>query len=97
VRAVPKIIFLALLFVLLAVSCREPEKIAEKPKQRVFEGYHVLLDEIIRSKKGVFRGVDLNSGAGVIKSIEGVEPTEESPEHLYFEFRADSLTDYSID
>jgi hypothetical protein len=79
------------------VSCREKEKVAEKPKQRVFEGYHVLLDKIIRSKQGVFRGLDLNSRSKTIKDMEGMEPTEESPEHLYFEFKADSLTDYSID
>ena len=97
VRAFPKIAFLVLLSLVLAVSCREGKKAVEKPRQRIFEGYHILLDEIIRSKLGVFRGVDLNSNSQQIKALEGVEPVEESPDHLYFEFKADSLTDYSID
>ncbi len=63
----------------------------------MFEGFHPLLDEIVRTKDGVFRGINLNSSSEKIKSIEQVEPTEESPEHLYYEYKADSLTNYSID
>lgn len=63
----------------------------------MFAGYHVLLDEIIRSKEGVFRGINLNSKSDVIKQVESESPVETSPGHLYFEYEADSLTNYSID
>lgn len=83
---------------LVAVACNDHKNEGkEKPKPRIFEGYHQLLDEIIRSKQGVFRGIDLNSQAAEIKQVESVTPTEESPDHLYFEYLADSLTNYSID
>lgn len=66
-------------------------------KQRVFSGYHILLDEIIRSREGVFRGINLNTNSETIKKIESVPPSEASEGHLYYEFKVDSLTNYSID
>lgn len=96
-RVFSKIFFFAIPVVIGLVACHEKPEEREKPKPRVFEGYHVLLDELIRSKQGVFRGLDLNSGPDKIKQAELTEPIEESPEHLYFEYKADSLTDYSID
>src|SRR5690606_25126114 len=68
----------------------------EQQKARALPGYHILLDEIVRSNVGVFRGLELNSGASQIKAAEGVEPAEASEDHLYYEFRIDSLTEYSI-
>ena len=50
---------------------KEPEVVQ---KERVFEGFHPLMDEIVRSKKGVFRGLDLNSKADAIKSVETAQP-----------------------
>lgn len=92
-----KIVF-SLLFVLVALfSCNQEKQEAEKPKPRIFNGYHVLLDEIIRSKDGVFRGINLNSSKETVKKVENTEPTESSADHLYFEYKADSLTNYSID
>lgn len=85
----------------MLMSCNNnPEKTAEQtqqPKQRVFAGYHILLDEIVRSKNGIFRGVNLNACADSIKYMENAAPTEISEEHLYYEYTADSLTNYSID
>jgi len=87
------------LFSLLVVfySCKEEKKEEIKAKPRVFAGYHILLDEIIRAKVGVFRGINLNTSSQVITSIENEAPTEVSENHLYFEYKADSITDYSID
>lgn len=87
--------FFAALFLF---SCRE-----EKPREReqtpprIFVGYHQLLDEIIRSKDGVFRGVSLNTNSETVKGSEPAPPAEISADHLYFEYKADSLTNYSID
>lgn len=89
-------IFICVIF-LFGVSCHEQKKEEAKAKPRVFEGYHPVLDEIIRSKDGVFRGINLNSKADVIKTVEAAPPVEKSPGHLYFEYKIDEKTDYSID
>lgn len=66
-------------------------------KPRAFPGYHVLLDEILRSQDGVFRGINLNADQESVKKNEGVSPVEDTEEHIYYEFKADTLTNYSID
>lgn len=68
-----------------------------KPPSRVFPGYHELLDEIVRSDSGVFRGLNLNSSYNAVKNAEAAEPTEVDESHLFYEYQADSTTDYSID
>lgn len=83
--------------VTLLWACEQPVKEEKKEPVRVFLGYHVLLDEIIRSKEGVFRGLNLNASSEFIKKIETSPPTETSTGHLYYEYKADSLTNYSID
>jgi hypothetical protein len=97
VRSLLKITLSFLILLLINFSCKEPKKDEAKANPRVFPGYHVLLDEIIRSREGVFRGVDLNAKSDAIKKVESDPPTEISPGHLYFEYAADSLTNYSID
>lgn len=78
------------------ISCNEPkEQIVEQ--KRIFEGFHPLMDEIVRSKTGVFRGLDLNAKVEEIKSKEKAEPAEAEKNRLYFEYVADSSTTYSID
>lgn len=85
--------------VLLAfvTGCKTEVKETPVTKPRVFEGFHPLLDEIIRTKEGVFRGLSLNSNSEAIKKVEGVAPIEKSPGHLYFEYKTDSITNYSIE
>lgn len=89
-------IFICAIFIFSA-SCQPEKKEDVKVKTRVFEGYHPMLDEIIRSKEGVFRGLNLNSKADVIKTVESAAPVEKSPGHLYFEYKINEQTDYSID
>lgn len=91
-------IFFPILIFLFILSCKQEEKKQEAVvKPRVFPGYHILLDEIVRSDDGVFRGLNLNANASQIRNIEGSEPTEESEGHLYYEYKPDSITNYSID
>jgi hypothetical protein len=73
--------------------------VKENPKEqtRVFEGFHPLLDEIIITKQGVFRGLNLNSKSEDVKKVETIPPVETAPGHLYFEYKADSTTNYSIE
>lgn len=92
-------IIASLLVLMLAFTACKNEQ-AEKtpaPKERIFKGFHPLLDEIVRSPKGVFRGLDLNASTARIKELEGQEPAESSDGHLYYEFQADSSTNYSVD
>lgn len=93
-----RFLYHSLIFVLFFsfVACHEKkEEVVQK--ERIFEGFHPLMDEIVRSKKGVFRGLDLNSKAEEIKAIEATAPTEAEENRLYFEYKADSVTTYSID
>jgi hypothetical protein len=92
-----KIVLILLGIIFITASCTEPKKEEVKEKSRVFSGYHILLDEIIRSKEGVFRGIDLNTKSDLIKTIEPSPALESSAKHLYFEYKADSLTNYSIE
>jgi hypothetical protein len=94
-RFISKIAF-AFFLIFLVTTCGTEKKPDVAPPQRVFSGYHVLLDEIIRSRDGIFRGLDLNSRSEDIKRVEKGEPTETSADHLYYEYKADSLTNYSI-
>lgn len=84
-----------LLIFLAACNGEKKEEVVEKP--RVFEGFHPLMDEIVRSKKGVFRGLELNAKVEDITKTETTQPIENEKDRLYFEYKADSCTSYSID
>lgn len=86
-----KIFVLIYIFFLTIISCHQK---IESP--RVFEGYHHYLDEIIISKEGAFRGINLNNNSAFIKKSEKVAPIESSPEQMYFEYNLDSTMNYSI-
>lgn len=87
---------IALILFFSFISCKTDETAKEQKKDRVFEGYHAYLDEIIKSKRGVFRGLNLNSSPDSIKIAESTTPIEKSPGNLFFEYKIDSLTNYSI-
>jgi hypothetical protein len=89
-----KITFPLLFLFLLFSGCQE-ETAVPVPKQRVFPGYHSLLDEIVRSREGIFRGLELNSSSSQIIEKEGAEPMESANGQMYYEFSSDSIS-YSI-
>ncbi len=92
-----KIICYSLLFIALGFfSCQENPKTVEQKKPRIFPEYSEALDEIIRSKEGVIRGIDLNSKALLITKTETKEPSEVAHDYLYFEYTIDSITNYSV-
>lgn len=79
------------------LACHEKRPIVDEPK-RVFEGFHPIMDELIRTKDGVFRGLVLNDSVAKIKRTEAVEPLEADNAHLYYEYRLDSANvTYSLD
>ncbi len=88
--------YIAVVFGLVLTSCDQKPKVVEQPKPRIFPEYHVELDEIIRSKIGVIRGIDLNSKAILITKTETIQPSEVDSNYLYFEYKIDSITDYSV-
>jgi len=88
----------AYLFLALFIfSCQSEQKNTPPVKHRIFEGYHVMLDDIVRSRHGVFRGIDLNSSMDSVKKAEPSPPKELSSTQLFYEYKADSITNYSIE
>lgn len=77
-------------------SCQQEPTVEKEKKPRIFPEYSEALDEIIRSKEGVIRGIDLNSPASVITKTETKAPTEVDHDYLYFEYDIDSVTSYSV-
>lgn len=91
-----KLIYVQLLCVSFLLSCNHTPKETVEEKPRIFPEYSVVLDEIIRSKQGVIRGLDLNSRAQEITKAETVQPSEIATDYLYFEYKIDSIYDYSV-
>lgn len=92
-----KTLYYSLLLIALGFfSCQENPKVVENKKPRIFPEYHEALDEIIRSKEGVIRGVDLNSRALLITKTETKPPSEIAKDYLYFEYTIDSVINYSV-
>lgn len=92
-----KTLYYSLLLIALGFfSCQENPKVVEQKKPRIFPEYHEALDEIIRSKEGVIRGVDLNSKASLITKTETKPPSEVDQDYLYFEYTIDSVINYSV-
>lgn len=82
---------------IVLISCgHNPEKSVQEEKPRIFPQYHKVIDEIIKTSDGAIRGVDLNSKAEAIKKAETIVPSEVDSAYLYFEYRIDSITDYSV-
>lgn len=57
----------------------------------------MALDQILKTKSGVIRGLNLNSSMDSIKKMEGTTPLEADTDRLYFEYKVDSLTNYSVE
>ncbi|MES2567247.1 MAG: hypothetical protein V4565_10295 [Bacteroidota bacterium] len=85
-----------LLMVVGFFSCQQEPVTVKEKKVRIFPEYSEALDEIIRSKEGVIRGIDLNSPASLITKTETKEPSEVDHDYLYFEYVIDSMTTYSV-
>ena len=90
-------LILVTLSVLFLLACNEPEKSVVVVKPRVFPQYSIALDEIIKTNSGVIRGINLNNKADSIRKAESGTPIESEKDHLFFEYKLDSLTNYSID
>jgi hypothetical protein len=90
-------LILVTLSVLFLLACSEPEKPVVVVKPRIFPQYNIALDEIIKTNSGVIRGINLNNKADSIRKAESGTPVESEKDHLFFEYKIDSLTNYSLD
>ena len=85
------------LFSIFLLSCTEENKVEAPKVKRVFPGYHYLLDEILLTQDSLFRGLELNSNQALIEKTEKSTPKENAAGRLYYEYQADSITNYSIE
>lgn len=84
------------LLLLFLYACNQQQKHEEVVKQRLFPEYDVSLDEIVKSKDGIIRGVDLNDNTDSIIKAEGKAPIEKDTAVLFFEYKLNDDLDYSI-
>jgi hypothetical protein len=91
-----KIILVACNFSVAALiffSCtnNQPEE-----KKRVFEGYGSWMDTVLKSPAKILRGLEPGDALDSIKKSEQLVPIEEDSASVYYEIKADSVTDVSI-
>ncbi|MFL5754116.1 MAG: hypothetical protein ACJ76F_11960 [Bacteroidia bacterium] len=84
-----------LCLVALAFSCSN-EQPHKQPKERIFKGYDVSLDSVIRNQQGIIRGLELGAKIGEVKAAEPNLPVEFDVDYYYYEGKVDSLTSYSV-
>ncbi len=94
-KPLSSLLVVTVILLLVASACTEEKKPVEK--ERPFLGYHVLLDSIIRTKHGLFRGLELNARSKDIFATERHQPTKQDANHLFYEYTVDSTTNYLID
>lgn len=89
---------IACVALLLLASC-SGDPVKEKP--RVFEGYGLWMDTVLKSTDKIVRGLEPGMTAEEIKKVEAVPPAEEDSASLYYEISVDSVTDvlctYTLD
>ncbi len=54
------------------------------------------MDEVVKTEKGMLRGIDLGANLEEIKKAESAHISEESPDYLFYEFPVDSTNNYTI-
>lgn len=91
------LLFFIFFHTIIFFRCTDKDKNQTKKNTRIFEGYHVYLDSILLSKKGLIRGISLNVPPDTVLKYEKSAPIEKSPTRIYYEFPLDSATDYSVE
>lgn len=65
-------------------------------KERIFKGYHIALDSVIRTPDGVLRGFEPGEKAADIISYEYKKPAESDKDYSFYEYPIDSVSAYTI-
>lgn len=82
--------FIVACFLIIVISC----KTSTKSKLAT---YHPVLEKIIRSETGAFRGFNLGDHIDSVKHSEPEQPVEADEGYLYYEYKIDDTTgSYSI-
>jgi hypothetical protein len=82
------LIFLGAILLLFTFSCTNPKsKLAE---------YGPVLENVMQSDIGAFRGFSLGEAFDTIKQTEKVEPIESDENYLYYEYSIDTLGSYNV-
>ena len=64
--------------------------------KRIFPGFNVALDSVLKSPKGIFRGLNLGMPIDSIKRLEARKPATENNDRLVYHIMLDSLTQFDI-
>jgi hypothetical protein len=80
----------------IILSCNRGEKQTQEVKVRLFPEYDVALDDIIKSKNGIIRGLELNTITDSIIKYEGKEAIEKDSTSLYYEYEINDNLNYSL-
>lgn len=64
--------------------------------KRIFPGFNLALDSVLKSPKGIFRGLSLGMPADSIKRLEASKPATENNDRLVYHIMLDSLTQFDI-
>jgi hypothetical protein len=83
-------------FFILVACVRCGNNTAEIKKERIFKGYAVALDSIIKTPDGIIHGLELGAKTAGVKAVEVVNPTEVDEGYSYYEYKVDSITSYTI-
>lgn len=94
-KPLSSLLVFSVVLLLVASACTEEKEPIEN--ERHFLGYHVLLDSIIRTQQGLFRGLELNAQSKDIYATERQQPSKKEDNHLFYDYTIDSTTNYLID
>ncbi len=90
-----KIPFCCTMLVSLLVFCACHEKTPEE-RTTPFSGSSFLLDSILKKPEGIIRGVELGYSMQQIKNAEQHIPAESDEIYLYYEYKPDTITFFSL-
>jgi hypothetical protein len=65
-------------------------------KKRIFEGYGLWMDTVLKSSDKTVRGIEIGTAVSELKKLEIISPTEEDTSQVYYEIKADSVTNASV-
>ena len=78
------------------LSCSQENKDKEANTNRVFPEYHYALDSVIKSPNGIIGGIELGQSENQIPALEIAKAIEKTNNHITYEQKIDSVSQYSI-
>lgn len=91
-----KIAFFSVSVFLLSCSQENKSKEETTNAKRIFPEYHYALDSVIKSPNGIIGGIELGRSKQVIPTIQVEKAIEKTINHITYEQKIDSLSQYSI-